>query len=130
MKSDKFPIKQELYIASIKARGYENLKPSPYSPDDPLIMDKLAAEGHKLLEADDKSAPSVPKKTLETALGEKSKNPYVRARIKVLGDLAPSRRDRIIEAEKKGNTDTFEYKEFVKMVRKLGDEFSNKDLDK
>jgi hypothetical protein len=130
-KSDKFPYKQELHVASVRARGYDKLTPSPYAIDDPLLMDKLAAEGHKLLESQGERAPKVPGKTLETALGEKSKNPYIRARIKVLGDMPLSRRERILKMEQDNTAEhSFEYKDFVAMVRKLGDELSNKPLDK
>ena len=131
-KSDTTHKNFEKYCASLKARGYENLPSSKYSLTDPLLLDKLGKEGMKLLEVEGGSAPQVPEKTLETALGEKSQNCYVRARCKVLGDMQPSRRERILNMEKNHTTEhSFDYKEFVKRVRQLGDDYSNKkNLDK
>ena len=123
----------ETYFASVKARGYKNLNPSPHSNDDPLLLDKLATEGHKLLllENKDKSDPSAPKKTLETVLGEKSNNPYLRARMQILKEMSPSRRERILKLETTNTTEhSIEYREFVSDVAKIGDRLSNKPLDK
>ena len=129
-----------IYLASVKARGYENLKADKYSPNDPLLMDKLAADGHKLLAEDlkkegtnvvdgfDQSAlnkVAADAKKLETVLGEKSPNQYVRARVKVLGDMLISRRERIEKMERENNLDNPYYKEFIRMVIKLGDSLSS-----
>jgi hypothetical protein len=117
------------YFASLKERGYDKLKPSKYSINDPLLLDKLAAEGLKLLDSNptpDPVKPQPPQKSLETALGEKSNNPYVKARMKVLADMPLSRRERILKMEKDNTTEhSFDYKDFVNRVRKLGDEYSN-----
>lgn len=119
------------FLQSAKERGYENLPPSPYAENDPMLLDKLALEGHALLKEDKKDyfvntpQAKTPPKSLETALGEKSKNAYVRARFKVLGDMPLSRRERILKMEETKDLDNLYYKEFVAMVRKIGDEYSN-----
>jgi hypothetical protein len=125
----------EKFINSMKARGYDNLIPSSYKIDDPLLLDKLAFEGTRLLETDAKVGEKViikptEAKKLDTALGEKSKNCYIRARFKILKDMPLSRRDRIEEMEKTNNTDNPDYREFTRMIVKLGDDLSNSDLTK
>jgi len=124
------------YWKSVKARGYENLKQTPAeaaakTPED--LIKVLLREGAELLAADENKnkTPEPPKpksdaKALEKAMGEMSKNPYIRARIKVLNDMSEEKRKRIEELEKNGQTDTVTYKEFVKMVTLLGDKFSEK----
>ena len=118
----------ELYKAQVIARGYENLKPMVNQPtnDMNLLMNHLAAEGKVLLEREETNPQKkFVSKTLEDTLGQNSKNPYIRARIQVLKDLDPMRRREIAEMEVNGNTDNFRYNDFVKMVRTLGDRFSN-----
>lgn len=122
------------YKKSVEARGYKNLKQTPAEAatktDEELVM-VLLKEGRDILEAEDNKGkirpePPNPKtnpKTMEDAM---SKNPYIRARIKVLNDIPEDRRNRIEELEKTGQTDTNVYKEFVKMVTLLGDKFSEK----
>jgi hypothetical protein len=120
----------EKFLNSMKARGYDNLSMSNYDLDDPLLLDKLALEGLILLNKesnlDDK--PPVLKndsKKLDAALGEKSKNPYIKARFKVLKDMPLSRRDRLEKMEKNNDLDNPDYREFTRMIIKLGDEYSN-----
>ena len=121
-KSDLKNIKgTEVYLASVKARGYENLK--PYKRN--MSIDDLAAEGMKLLEVD-VILPVTPKKSLEDALGDKSDNPYIKARTQILNQMVLSRKERILKIEQDKTTEhSFEYKAFVEQVRKLGDELSN-----
>lgn len=123
------------YRKSVKDRGYENLKQTPAEASaktDDTLLKVLVKEGLEIINAEQGKSPSTtptPKddsKNLEKAMGEMSKNPYVRARIKILNDMTEDRRKRIEEAEKTGNMDTYTYKDFVKEVIKLGDQFSNK----
>jgi len=132
----------EKYFARLKARGYEKLVPTPaqydglYDLNNDLMndfMNELAKEGNVILE-EEKAAKAkamgkptpTPEAILENALGSISTNPYVRARCQVLKDLSADRRKAIEEMEKTGKIDNTRYQEFVKMVRLLGDRFSDK----
>ena len=87
---------------------------------------ELCAEGDKLLEAEIEfkiKSPS-PAKALETALGEKSPNAYVRARSQILKEMKPWQQKEIETLESTGQTDKFAYQEFIKSVIDLGDKFS------
>ena len=124
----------EKYRAHLKERGYDKLTPMAVEPPDlNMLMKKLAMEGNLLLEQDDLAKIKKPTsntdspKVLENALGDISKNPYVRARIQVLKDLSTERRERIEKMEKTGNIDNSIYAEFIKMCRILGDRFSDKE---
>jgi hypothetical protein len=90
---------------------------------------ELCLEGMKLLEAEEKSPTVVPpkqddQKKLETALGTKSANPYVRARIKILTDLPEARRKMIEKMEADGKIDNRTYDDFNKAIASLGDKLS------
>lgn len=126
MKKDDLDQNYAKYLNNLKTRGYEHL-PSPLKVP---TIDDLAAEGAKLLEEEGVKdlPPSTPaKENLEMALGKNSKNPYVRARVKVLSDMPTTRRERILKLEVEKNLDHPDYKDFVKMVRKLGDEYESKE---
>ena len=132
----------EKYFARLKARGYEKLVSTPaqydglYDLKNGLMndfMNELVKEGNVILEEERAvKAKAIGKPTpssaaiLESALGSISTNPYVRARIQVLKDLSATRRNAIEEMEKTGKIDNTRYQEFVKMVRVLGDRFSEK----
>jgi hypothetical protein len=121
------------YQAMIVSRGYDKLIPDKNLPTDLNdLCRKLAMEGQELLDREEltkcnKSLPitSTPSKNLENALASKDTNPYVRARGQVLKDLPKDRRERIEEMEKSGKIDNGIYQEFIRMVRILGDQFSN-----
>jgi len=117
----------EKYKESLKGETNipkESLKREKNAPQDPLI-DALRAEGDKLLEADKKKSPKkTESKVLETALGEMSANPYVKARFKVLKTFPEWRRREVEEMEKTGNINNPHYDDFVKQVAKLGDSLS------
>lgn len=129
----------ERYKAQLKARGYDKLIPLTNPPkNNNDLMNVLAKEGNVLLQqealAKAKVAPKEaftekpalsPAKKLEQTLGMNSKNPYIRARIQVLKDLATDRRDYILKLESEGHLNDRRYTEFVKMVATLGDRFSN-----
>jgi hypothetical protein len=110
-----------------------NLTPPPDLPLDQLIS-YLAAEGTKLLEAEEKTKKTAPKllptpkvddsNKLTAALATSSKNPYVRARQIVLEKLPEWRKKELAEMEKTGNVNNTKYKEFVAEVAKLGDTLS------
>jgi hypothetical protein len=125
--------KGDRYLQSVKERGYENLKCTAAeltakTPEE--LIRVLCAEGAELLDAEVKAkTPPVPpneNKRLQDALAASTKNPYVRARLKILNDLPKERRDSIEAMEKNGKTDNPTYKEFVQMIMKLGDKFSEK----
>lgn len=124
----------EKYKAHLKARGYDKLIPMDNPPSDlNQLMNRLAAEGRELLEKEKltglkKLVPEkpTPAKVLESALGLIDKNPYVRARAQVLKDLPADKRKAIEEMERTGNTENTRYSEFLKMVRVLGDRFSDR----
>lgn len=123
----------EKYLTHLKERGYDKLIPMAVEPPDSnMLMKKLAIEGNLLLEQEElkEIKPSVPKlsssKKLENVLGEKSENPYIRARIQILKDLSAEKRARIEKMEADGNIDNPIYVEFVKSIRILGDKFSDK----
>lgn len=110
----------------------ENLVPPPELPIDQLIS-YLAAEGTKLLEAEEKAKKPIIKPKakvdditkLNNALAASSKNPYVRARAIVLEKMPELRRKELAEMEKTGNINNTKYKEFVAEVTKVGDGLSN-----
>lgn len=127
--------KGERHLESVKARGYQNLQCTPAelaakTPEE--LMRVLMKEGEAIIEAELNKGKIIPlpsktksePKALDNALAAMSKNPYVRARIKILTDLPPARRKQIEEMEKTGNTDNHTYEQFSKMVAKLGDQFS------
>jgi hypothetical protein len=116
----------EKYRAHVKARGYDKLTPMVNQPSDlNKLMVALAKEGEALLNQVPPAKPSSPK-VLEQALGKISTNPYIRARAQVLKDLAADRRETILKLEAAGKIEDSRYKEFVKMVRILGDRFSDR----
>jgi len=126
---DNFKRYQE-YLAS---SGKDKLKPSKGKPGDPKkIIGKLAVEGMELLEKEQvpitKVVPEIhsSKKELENALGAKSNNPYIKARVQVLKDLPEWRRNEVLKMETNGNIDNKHYAAFVDMVAILGDTFSDK----
>jgi len=122
----------EKYKAQLKARGYENLIPMINPPKDiNVLMQRLVIEGNLLLKIEEVSKKSVPNspsptQSLENALALCDKNPYVRARAQVLKDLDTERRKEIEMLERTGRTNCGQYTDFVKMVRILGDRFSDR----
>lgn len=100
------------------------------------LMNHLAAEGAKLLDAEAKTKPAKvvgkiqPKKTdevkLTETLGLTSKNPYIRARILVLQKYPEWRRKEIGTMEQNGDIHNKFYQEFVRAVAELGDQLSSK----
>jgi DNA-binding FadR family transcriptional regulator len=126
----------ERYLQSVKERGYENLKCTvaeltaakltAKTPE--ALIRVLCAEGAEIIAAEEKAkTPPVPpseNKRLQDALAASTKNPYVRARLKILNDLTKDRRDQIEGMEKNGKTNNPTYEQFIKMVTKLGDDFS------
>lgn len=118
-------------MAQLQKEG--GLVPSPELPPEKLIQ-HLAAEGAKLLAAEEKSKPTKvvgkiqPKKTdevkLTETLGLTSKNPYIRARIMVLQKYPAWRRAEIGTMEQNGDTNNKFYAEFVRAVAELGDKLS------
>ncbi len=111
--------KPNRYQQSVKERGYENLP----IPDHTETMMELCIEGMKLLK-EEKPAPKVENKRLQDALAASASNPYIRARLKILNDLPPERRNQIEEMENKGKTNNPLYEKFAKMVATLGDKLS------
>jgi len=124
--------KYQARLDELKKEG--NLVPSPNLPDEKLIQ-HLAAEGAKLLDAEAKTVPIKvvgkvqPKKSddakLTETLGLSSKNPYIRARIMVLKKYPQWRRNELRDMEQSGNINNKFYDEFVHEVAILGDTLSN-----
>lgn len=119
------------YQENIIARGYANLKSQKLPKDLNEVMKQLAQEGQELLDRetlDDckQSLPmtSAPSERLEHALASKDSNPYIRARAQILKDLPKEKREHILQMEQSGKIENSMYQEFIRMVRKLGDNFS------
>jgi hypothetical protein len=112
-------LKERLYMAKM------NNNVPAQKEDLNLIMGTMAREGEILLRQSESPNESPSKKKLESVLGEHDKNPYIRARIRVLKDIDPLRRKNIEEMERTGKTNNHQYQDFVKMVTTLGDKFSN-----
>jgi cytochrome c-type biogenesis protein CcmH/NrfG len=124
--------KYQARMEELKRDG--GLVPSPELPPEKLIQ-HLAAEGAKLLAAEEKTKPAKvvgkiqPKKTdevkLTETLGLTSKNPYIRARIMVLQKYPAWRRSEIGTMEQNGDINNKFYEEFVREVAALGDKLSS-----
>lgn len=116
----------ERYRNYLQKTGYDKLRPMKNQPEDNNdLMKRLGEEGLLLLEKDNKKSIPDENPKLESTLGEKSTNCYVRARIQVLKDLPADRRARIELMEQDKKTDNPIYDEFVKAVTLLGDTFSD-----
>lgn len=120
------------YQETVIARGYTNLKTQKLPKDLNDLMKALAKEGQELLDREElnnckQSLPmtSAPSKNLEQALASKDTNPYVRARAQVLKGYTEEKRNRILEMETTGKIENGIYQDFVRSVRKLGDQLSN-----
>jgi len=116
------------YRENMDRAEQDKMVPPPELPIAELIS-YLAAEGAKLLEAEEKAKKTTPKlkpkvddsAKLNDSLASTSKNPYVRARALVLSKMAAWKRKEIEEMEKNGNMDNDRYKDFIAEVAKLGD---------
>lgn len=112
-------------------RRLEELKgqlvPTPPSLHGEKLMAWLAAEGEKLLTAEQKNAPVTPaivkdeRPKLDATLALSSTNPYVRARVQVLQKMPETKRNEIEKMEKTGNINNRTYEAFVHQVTVLGD---------
>ena len=115
----------EKYRTHLQETGYDKLRPMKNQPaDENELMKRLGVEGLLLLEEDNKKSITDEKSKLDSTLGEKSSNPFVRARIEVLEKMTLSQRSRILKMEAENNLDNPIYQDFVKSQRILGDEFS------
>jgi len=86
----------------------------------PQSLDEVIAEGNALLKLDAKKS----KKDFEKAFTPSTaKNPYIKAREEVLASMPVEIRKAILQLEKT-NKEHHSYKDFVKSVMKLGDQFS------
>jgi hypothetical protein len=120
------------YQETVIARGYTNLKVQKLPKDLNELMKQLAREGQEIINREElnnckQSLPitSAPSANLEQALASKDTNPYVRARAQVLKDYPEEKRKRILEMESTGKIENGIYQDFVRTVRKLGDQLSN-----
>ena len=119
------------YLAHLEKIGHSNLiPPKRQSTNMGQLAMQLSAEGAALIEAEEKTkspvvTPPVDDKTkLDTALATASPNPYIRARIKVLNAMVPSRRKMIETMEKEGDINNRTYDDFVKAIAEAGDKLS------
>ncbi len=106
----------------------ENLKPVDSSLTFDQYLTICLREGYAMLEAEEKAkgikgAPE-PKQALENTLGEKSDNPYVKARSQVFKKMSPKARSVIEEMEKGSIAKDERYDKFVLAVTALGDKLS------
>lgn len=108
----------EKYLANIKHRGYDHLP----IPDHEESIDELIAEGDRLLEQEAQKAAKSQAATPPTVAS--SDNPYLRARKKILSEMTEEKRKLIERLEKEKKTDSYQYKDFVDQIRKLGDSMS------
>lgn len=121
------------YKANLKKFGHDNLP----MPDHKETIPELLAEGNRLLKEEEKAKKSTTKKLqvedtkpLDTALGLKSPNPYIRARTQILQKWMkdPKLQWKAKEVERMENgtnpKDQF-YNEFVILVEELGDKLSD-----
>ena len=120
------------YFEYLKLQGYDRLRPSKKESQAstlPELIAVLCAEGEILLNTENSTVePPANAKVLEHVLGEKSKNPYIQARCKVLTEMSAFRRQEIEEMESTGNIYNRIYAEFVKMVTDMGDKLSDKTI--
>lgn len=107
----------EKYLNNLKHRGITN------PPDHEESIDELVAEGNRLLEQESQTKSTTQSKV--SPINIPSDNPYLRARKKILSEMTEEKRKLIDRFEKEGNTDSYQYKDFVAQVRKLGDSMSN-----
>lgn len=104
------------YLNNLKHRGIN----SP--PDHEESLNEIIAEGNRLLEQE---AQTTSTKSKVSPPNTPSDNPYLRARKKILSEMTEERRKLIDRLEKEGKTDSYQYKDFVAQVHKLGDIMSN-----
>ncbi len=121
----------ERYQQSVKERGYENLKVTPAeeaAKDADHLINVLVGQGLAMLEAEEKAKakPVPPPAKAAPVPPIDEKNPYARARVRVLRGLSEARRIQIEEMEANGKTDNAVYAEFTKAVMALGDKLSDK----
>ena len=121
------------YLEQIQARGFDKSNSiQKKQPNLNILMRQLANEGDALIKEEEeaKGIPKVlkdDKKELEDTLAASSKNPYIRARLEVIGKLSPDARKRLeqIESSKDVNArNTRAYNDFIKIISNLGDKLS------
>lgn len=110
----------EKYLNNVKLRGYANLP----IPDHEETIEELLIEGDRLIrkEESQKSSPTI---TVNPPPKASSNNPYFQARQKILSEMDSEKRKLIERLEKEGNTDSYQYQDFVEQIRKLGDQLSS-----
>ena len=113
--------------------AFRKLPPDPINSTDDIeqmarILPALLKEGHRLLMVEAEKTivnPVDAPKKLETALGEKSNNPYIKARIQILKKYPEWKRNEVLKMEEKKNTNNRFYEEFCREVTDLGNKLSN-----
>lgn len=109
----------EKYLNNVKLRGYANLT----IPDHEETIEELLIEGDRLLRQEG-SKKSPPVATVKPQPKVSSTNPYFQARQKILSEMDSEKRKLIERLEKEGNTDSYQYQDFIEQIRKLGDQLS------
>jgi hypothetical protein len=110
----------------LKSNGRNHLP----APDHQETLDELIAEGDRLLKLDEKkTTPPAPKPTVKKpdpiiSNAPLSKNPYVRARTKVLMAMPEGERKVIEKMEKGELPQDSRYERYVKAIMTEGDKFS------
>jgi len=115
-------------LGEYKSRLGDNYK-STKIPKKPTIK-SLCDEGDQLLkEESEKLATQSPihKSAKKDIINTASINPYIKARIKVMGEYPKWKATEILEMEKSGNINNSKYMDFVKLVSQAGDVISNLD---
>ena len=113
--------------------AFRKLPPDPINSTDDVeqfgkILPLILKDGYRLLAEEEKTNKKPlesPAKKLETALGEKSNNPYIKARIQILKKYPEWKRDEVLKMEEKKNTNNRFYEEFCREVTDLGNKLSN-----
>ena len=112
----------ERYLANIKQRGISSL------PNREETLTEIIAEGDRLLAKEVATPPAAttdaPISTPTKKIAESS-NPYLRARLTILGEMDSEKRKLIERLEKEGKQDSYQYEDFVKQIAKLGDKLSS-----
>lgn len=109
------------YLNNVNQRGYTNLP----IPDHIETIAELIEEGDQLLKQEAKAkAPKTAKRSAKPKEVETSNNPYRQARLTILSEMDSEKRNLIERLEKEGKTDSYQYKDFVSQIQKLGDKLS------
>lgn len=119
-------------VHKTKRKSMRTIEPNDECTKYPKTLEKLcmflAAEGHKLLAAEENKSENKPitKNTNSKPLEAKSANevnPYIRARNDILNKMGAFEKKEIETMEREGNLDNRIYNNFVHQVRLIADAY-------